>query len=266
MCKKIGIAAIAVVLGLVVLNKTKLGDWAKFGYQRAKDAISSSIPPEMEIAKLKSELANIGPKVNAHLNKMAEFKTSMDTLSDDIKEHTARLDAQRTQVLALREKVDDVKVKNGKAGDENKKLERAWKAYRTSEESLKAKNARLEARKERFEAAKQQLDSMKNMREQLASQIEILEARLEKIRVEETEQQLCFDDEVLGGVKEGLAELNKKISTMENFEELKGRFGHLGTTPTQAGESKTISEDLLNEIDAHLKPAKGGSKVAADRE
>lgn len=264
MCKKIGIAAIAVVVGLIVLNKTKLGDWAKFGYQRAKEAINSSIPPELEIAKLKSELANYGPKVREHINKMAEAQTAMQSLERDIKEHTARLEQQRATVLALREEVETIKVIGGKNPNKQASLEHAWKSYRTGEESLKAKQQKLEARKAKFEAAKEQLDSLRVMREQLETQIEEMEARLEIIRVNETKDSLCIDDQLLGDIKQGIARLNDRISTMENFDDLNARFGE---SREKTGSPKaSVNEDLLKEIDDHFKPAKGGAKVASDRE
>jgi len=266
MCKKIGIAAVAVVAGLLILNKTKLGDWAKFGWHRAKEAISSQIPPEMEIAKLKTELADIGPKVQKHLNKMAEAKTSIDTLREDIKVHTARLEKQKATVLALREKVETPKVSTGKVGNDAEALKRAWKTYTTSEGSLNAKKDKLQVREARFEDAKLQLDAMKQMRETLESQIEQLEARLERIRVEEAEDKICFDDPMLGNVKEGIDELNKRITTMENFRDLNREYGPQSTPDSGSGSKATVSDDLLNEIDAHFKQNKGGSKVAADRE
>src|ERR671924_382142 len=63
MCKKIGIAAIAVVAGLIVLNHTKVGGWPKYAFRSLKEKVEASVPPEVQIDKLKKELANIGPKV-----------------------------------------------------------------------------------------------------------------------------------------------------------------------------------------------------------
>src|SRR5262249_39348586 len=131
-----------------------------------------------------------------------------------------------------------------------------------SEDSLKAKKDKLEVRIARFEDAKLQLDAMKSMRETLESQIEQLEARLERIRVEEAEDRICFDDPMLGNVKEGLDELNKRITTMENFRDLNREYGQQNATESTGGSKSTVSEDLLNEIDNHFKPTKGGSKVA----
>src|SRR5215472_9927295 len=83
MCKKIGIAAVAVVAGLLVLNHTKLGSWAKYAFHSIKKQVEDSVPPEVEIAKLKSELASFGPKVHEHINKMAEDKTAVTKLEKD---------------------------------------------------------------------------------------------------------------------------------------------------------------------------------------
>src|SRR5262249_20599465 len=126
------------------------------------------------------------------------------------------------------------------------------------------KKAKLEVREARFEDAKLQLDAMKSMRETLESQIEQLEARLERIRVEEAEDKICFDDPMLGNVKQGIDELNKKITTMENFRDLNRDYGQLTSPESSGGSKSTVSDDLLNEIDSHFK-TKVGSKVASDQ-
>jgi chromosome segregation ATPase len=264
MCKKIGIAAIAVVLGLVVLNKTKLGDWAKFGYQRAKEAISSSIPPEMEIAKLKNDLAQFEPRMKEHLNKIAEAKTAMQSLEKDIDQHTARLEDQKERVLRLRKDADTVKV-DGSKKVQQATLEREWKRYRTGEEGLKAKQMKLEARRTKFAAAIEELESMKTMRLELEGQIEDLEARLETIRATEAADPFSFSDPLMGDIKEGIVKLNTRLSNDENFKELSAKY--LPSSEEKGSTKKaTVSDDLLKEIDDHFKPAKTGSKVASDRE
>src|ERR1700730_2152668 len=96
MCKKIGIAAIAVVLGLVVLNKTKLGEWTKHSFRSLKEkVVASVIKPEDEIKSLKEKLNDFGPRLHEHVNKMAEVKFEEQKLEQAITEATARLVKQR---------------------------------------------------------------------------------------------------------------------------------------------------------------------------
>src|SRR5262249_39159235 len=113
MCKKIGIAAVAVVAGLIVLNHTKLGGWAKHTFHNFKEkVVTSVVKPEDEIRSLKEKLNDFGPKLREQINKMAEVKVEQGKKERDIADQTAWLENQRTKILALRDEVksDTVKV------------------------------------------------------------------------------------------------------------------------------------------------------------
>ena len=96
MCKKIGIAAIAVLAGLLVLNKTPLGNWAKFGLHRAKEAFNNAVPPEVEIAKLFQTAS-----ISYHDNPTALHLRAMNMLYEGLKEKGAMMIVPSTAVESM---------------------------------------------------------------------------------------------------------------------------------------------------------------------
>jgi len=268
MCKKIGIAAIAVVLGLVVLNKTKLGEWTKHSFQSLKEkVVASVIKPEDEIKSLKEKLNDFGPRLHEHVNKMAEVKFEEQKLEKAITEQTARLVKQREKVLALKNDLETIKVKGGKSASVKASiLESEYRSYQNGEESLKVKQEMLDRTKEKFAAAEEKLTAMQAMKLKLEAELGRLEVRLEIARAREAQNDYAFDDEELGDLKADFAKLDERISKMEIKSDIENQY--LPSTKDAGTKRAPVSADnLLKEIEDHFAPgAKPGSKVASDRE
>jgi predicted nucleic acid-binding Zn-ribbon protein len=269
MCKKIGIAAVAVVAGLLVLNHTKLGGWAKRSFSNLKErVVTSVVSPEDEIRSLKDKLNDFGPKVHDQINKMAEVKVEERKKEREIADQTAWLEKQAKTVMALRDDVksETVKVKGGGQVDRKaERLQAELDKYKAAERSLEVKNKQLQLIKEKFEAAKTNLDNMQTMKLKLESQLALLEVRLEEARAAQSDSAVAFDDQALGEIKEDFAKLEERINKMEIKVDLEKQYLPTSIDGSNTKKSAVNVDTLLKEVDEQF-GSKAGSKVAADRE
>jgi predicted nucleic acid-binding Zn-ribbon protein len=269
MCKKIGIAAVAVVAGLIVLNHTKLGGWAKHTFHNFKEkVVTSVVKPEDEIRNLKDKLNDFGPKLREQINKMAEVKVEQGKKEREITEQTAWLENQRTKILALRDdvKADTVKVKGGPAAAvKADRLDAELSKYKANEKSLEVKQKQLQLIKDKFAAAETNLANMQTMKLKLESQLADLEVRLEMARARQSESDVAFDDEQLGDIKEDFAKLEERINKMEIKVELEDKYIPR-TTEGGSKKSAVNVDNLLKEIEEQFPGGKAAGKVASDRD
>jgi predicted nucleic acid-binding Zn-ribbon protein len=268
MCKKIGIAAVAVVAGLLVLNHTKVGGWAKHAFSNLKEKVHASIvKPEDEIKDLKQKLNDFGPKVREQINKMAEVKVEQGKKEREIAEQTAWLEKQQNRILALRDDVksDTVRVKGGPVdGKKADRLEAELTKYKAQERSLEVKQKQLQLIKDKFAAAETNLANMQTMKIKLESQLALLEVRLEEARAAQSDSPVSFDDEALGEIKEEFSKLEARINKMEITVQLEKDY--LPSSIDGPAKKTPVNVDnLLKEVDEQFPGGKAGSKVA-DRE
>jgi chromosome segregation ATPase len=268
MCKKIGIAAIVVIAGLLVLNKTRVGEQVKrFVHSKWEKVAASVIKPEDEIKSLKDKLNDFDPKLREQINKMAEVKAESLKLEKTIAEQSARLGKQKDKILGLKEELENVRVnKSGKAYTvKAATLDAEFRSFQAGEESLKVKQDMLERSKEKFAAAEAKLAAMQAAKVKLEADLAQLEVRLEVARAREAQNDQSFEDEALGDIKEDVAKLEERITKMEIKNDLEAVY----LPPTKESSAKKApmnADNLFKEIDDHFAPgAKTGAKVASDQ-
>jgi predicted nucleic acid-binding Zn-ribbon protein len=269
MCKKIGIAAVAVIAGLIVLNHTKLGGWAKHTFRNIKEkVVTSVVKPEDEIRSLKEKLNDFGPRVREQINKMAEVKVEQGKKEREIADLTAWLEKQRTKVLTLRDEVksETVKVKGGAAASiKADRLDAELSKYKANERSLEVKQKQLELLKEKFAAAETNLANMQTMKTKLESQLADLEVRLEIARAKESASDVAFNDEALGDLKEDFAKLEDRINQMEITIDMVDKYAPVLKEGTSRKSAVNV-DSLLKDVDEQFPGGKSAGKVASDKE
>jgi chromosome segregation ATPase len=268
MFKKIAIASVVVVAGLVLLTKTSLGSYVHTSWKKIKAETKNQIPLEFELERAKDEVSQLVPDMNKYFNEMAHEVVALDNLKDDISRTRANLDVQKKNILVMREDVqgksDTQKVSYGGTAYTvervRTKLAKDWEAYKASEESLRAKEQLLEAKETSLAAAREKLGAMRTKKEQLEVQIAKMEADLKTLRVAETRGSFKIDDSRLARIEESLKDISTRIKVASKAAELEGEF-RSDMIPVQ---EKVQVNDVLKDIDNHF--GKTDSKeVAADR-
>ena len=256
MMKKIGIASVVVLAGLVVLATTNLGSYARTGWNKIKKHACSQVSPEFEIDRVRDEISQLVPDMNKNLNAIAQEMVAVENLRKDIEQTRANLDAQKKNILQMRE---DVEGKNPsewieyggtryKADRVRIKLARDWESYKAAEASLKAKENLLEAKEQALAAAKEQMNSMKAKKEQLEVELAQLEAELKTLRVAEARGSFKIDDSRLARIEGSLNDIRDRIKVAKTEADLRGEF----SSDVIPVEKKVQTADVLKEIDSHF--------------
>jgi chromosome segregation ATPase len=267
MFKKIAIASVVVVAGLVILAKTNLGSYAHTAWKKVKAETKNQVPLEFEIERVRDEVSKLVPDMDKNFNAIAQEMVAIDNLRADVNKTRANLEVQKKNILMMSE---DLKGKgdtdlisydgaNYKASRVRTKLAKDWDAYRQGEESLDSKKKLLEAKEEALSAAREQLNSMKAKKEQLEVQLAQLEAELKTLRVAEARGSFKIDDSRLARIESSLADIRNRVKVASTEAALKGEY-QSDVIPV---EQKVQTNDILKEIDSHFSKA-DGREVAAD--
>jgi len=265
MLKKVFIAAVAVLLGLLVVKKTELGSFMRVAWKDAATCVRKQVPPETEIERLRDEITRLGKDSKQHFSAIAEEMVAVENLEKDIQVARANMEKQERSLARMR---DDLKkdvefINYGDSRYSRKQVEnqlkRDWTSYQRLESDLKAREQMLEARRSALGAAREQLAAMQDTKQQLEVELANLETELKTVRVAQTRSKFHLDDSDLSRIKAGVDNLRNRIKVEQKSLEVQGEFAN---GPIRVDEKS--SKDVLKEIDAHFGKT-DGKKVAIDR-
>src|SRR3974377_2403967 len=99
MCKKLALTA-AILVGIAAgLTFTRGGSYSRIVIGQIQEQAKQQVPVDMEIARLKGEVAKLIPDLRKNLILVAEDMASVERIEKDIAVRQAALDRQKT-VLA----------------------------------------------------------------------------------------------------------------------------------------------------------------------
>ena len=255
MCKKIAIAAVVVVAGLLVFHKTKLGDWARYGWHRAKEAMNHSLPPEEEVKRLRYELSQLEPEMNKNMDALASERFATKELRKEVEDGQIALEKRLNEFKHAK---DDLKNDNVtkvsfdgrlmKKSDAEAAIASQWETYKTAEKTLKAKEKLLEAKEAQVSKMEEQVLQWKNIRDQMKAEIDKMEAELKNLRLAEAANKITdFDNSRLSRFQESLSDLKRTIGERQERVKVQAEFNGTGQT---GSEKQPVSADrALREIE-----------------
>src|SRR5438132_11980892 len=165
MCKKIGIAAVAVAVVLFFLNSTMLGSYTSTAFSKIHGSFKKQVPIEFEIDRIKHEIAQLVPDMKKNLSSVAEEMVAIDNLKEDIRVTRERLGTEKENIMTMTKDLEDgAKVINYKGRDYSatrvrEKLAADFASYQRCEAEAKTKEKLLDAKERSLDAAREQLAS-----------------------------------------------------------------------------------------------------------
>src|ERR1700687_5549956 len=126
MFKKLVVAFLAVLAGLMIWHKTSVGSYMNFAWKKAKATATNSVPLEWEIERLREEVANLVPDMKKQLSSIAEEKVAIERLGKEITIAQTNLKEQEENIKQMRADLKNVKPDKATVsyGDRNYKVER----------------------------------------------------------------------------------------------------------------------------------------------
>jgi chromosome segregation ATPase len=212
------------VIGFLAVSAAKGSKW--FSYVRseiagARDWAKGQIPPEREIARLRSELKLLDRDVMTVVNQVAKERVEVTHLKEQVDALRARQSTDRELLQARAASVKEAEAKaetfvsfgNRKVGLTAAKaeLEKGVSGYTANQKSLETLEATLAAREEIKDALEKQLEELKNQKQVLAAAIDALEAQVTRLKLEQMKSKYQTDNTRLAKIKEDMRELQKKI-------------------------------------------------------
>jgi chromosome segregation ATPase len=255
MCKKIGIAALAVVAGVFIMRSTYLGAYARTAWGKVKSTAKAQVPLEFQLESLRNEVAQLTPDMRSHCNAIAEEMVAVQNLRSEIADIRTNLERRKDSVRVMNQELKtgaEKIVYNGhtyRAERIREKLHRDLASCKRCADELKAREQLLEAKEKGLDAAREQLSSMKVQKEQLEVQIAQLEAEVKTLRVAQTQSNFQLDDSRLANIKAQLADIQSQLKVERIAGELHGSFSN---DIIEVEKKAPTSAQLTHEVDEFL--------------
>jgi hypothetical protein len=252
MCKKLILAAVAILVGTAVVKHTSFGSLAQVWWRDAKQAVERSVPPEVQIKRLANEVGKIDQDIKQNLSKLAQQEVDTQKLDEDVatlKENQTTLKAEITAMTKSLEAGNTEKVsingKNWRVGSLTRQLDGAVAKYERTKVEVKSKEKLLANKREALEAAHARIAEMNAQKELLRDTVANLETRLQLARLNATRNHATveFDDSQVARCNELANEINQRLAVDEKTIELNARYGY-GIAQPKAEETKPTADVL----------------------
>jgi chromosome segregation ATPase len=270
MLKKLLIAAVAVIAGLVVLTKvTKISPMVWFG-----DCCRSArnmVPPEVQLKQLKADIDNIDKDIDKNLISLAHMRTDLDNYAEDLARTRDRQAHLFTDIRDMRKSLKDgdekvVFYRGGKkeADDLTRDLNMTVTEYSCLKEKVKTQEKILAEKRRALETAKTRIAKMKNQQEELRLLAVQLEHELDLLKMKQAENQIAdFDDSALSRAQQTAKDVKTRLREIQNLITYKKEFGR---TETIQAEPAPNREEVNRKADAILQEDRATKSVSIDKD
>jgi len=213
MSKKVLIASVAIVVGLLVVSFTRIGGHLRVLRKDFCETINRQIPPEQEIARLKIDLDNLAREDDRHFDKVAR------------------------QI---------VEVKNLDAQVERTKLQAEYRnsgyRFQVDEETLKSKQEQFATMKQTLEVNRKKLSELKLVRQQMMTELQRLETALAAERQAAAAENNTLYDASYQKIRKDMDRVSDRIKVLKEKRTLKGDV----EGPVRAAEQRKEQEEAID--------------------
>ncbi|GEM_PF-4330734 len=267
MLKKLLIATVAVIAGLMVLTKVtniSLETWFGDCCRTAR----SWVPPEKRLQQLKADIENIDRDIDKNLSTLARMATEVDEFADNLARNRDRQAHLRADISDMQKALkDDAKkvVFRGRkcdADDLTCRLEMAVTEFNCLKEKVRVQERILTEKKKTLTAAKERITAMKNEQEKLRVLAVRLEHQLELVQMKQIRNQVTdFDDSSLSRAQQNAKAVETQLRQIEKEIELKKEFGRTDATTLETIKGKS-REEVLHAAKAALQDENDTETIA----
>jgi hypothetical protein len=250
MCKRLFLAAVAIVVGVSVVRYTQLGTLLQVWWHDARASVEKAIPPEVQIKQLRLEIDKIDADVKQNISKLAKQEADCEKLEKDVValRHTQR---QLREGIAAMEKTLDSKtdrvVFEGapyRPTELARRLDAATVRYTNGKGELKAKEQLLEEKKRALEEAHRRVSTMRDEKERFRVEVARLETWLETLKLQQMQDRVELDESQVGRCNALLSQLQARMRQMQIEARLQKDYGY--TAPGQVSDrDQKSTEDVL---------------------
>jgi chromosome segregation ATPase len=261
-CKAVkkGLLGAAVLAGTSFLVfGTSAPSYFRTAVHKARHAAKDAVPIQFEIDRARQEIADLEPAILNNREELARAEVDVEQLEREVATVKANLAKEKATMVALRERVSDVKLagsgRNGYTAEEIKaELASRIDHYRNVNKILENKESTLKARRQAVVAARQKLTEMAHQKKALATKVETIQARLQAIEATQDKNEFNFDDSALARAKQTVSDLEKRLEVKARVAEMEGHFSGPGLPSVEPG--RDVIKEFDEEFGADVKDVK----------
>lgn len=244
MCKKVLIAALAVLAAVAVVKWTWVGSHARLAAKNAKAWVNNQVKIETEIQRLRVEVERLDQDDRVALDLVArqrlDVKSAEDKLNKD-RADLARLNKRITELRAVLKGAPEAEVQqvsyNGASysrADAENQVNLDFERYKPLKNSVAAQERGLTALRKALDQNEQKLFSGKQRRQEMMTQLQELENEMAELRQAQVASAAVLDDSGYGKVQRDIQALKQRLAVEKEKLKLEGT---LGGGPIERAES-----------------------------
>jgi len=256
MCKKVLIAALAVLAAVAVVKWTWVGSHARLWSKNARTWVQNHVKIETEIQRLRNEVELLDRDDRVALDLVArqrlDVKSAEDKLNKD-KAQVARLSKRITELrAALKSPEADVQQVsyNGASysrADAENQVNTDFDRYKPLKASVEAQQKGLVALRKALAQNEQKLFSGKTRRQEMMTQLQELENAMTELRSAQSASATVLDDSAYGKVQRDIQALKQRLEVEKEKLKIEGTLG--GGPIEQAEADRTRKESREKELE-----------------
>jgi predicted nucleic acid-binding Zn-ribbon protein len=230
MCKKLAIAAVAVVVGLAfVLGGARTVGLLRVWKCKASTWAQNRVPPETEIERLKAEVARLKADDAHHYDKVARQQVEVKRRENEIARVKSNLEKLEANIRKMRDDVAsgaEFVVYNGNkysSTEVKEQLRIDFLTFQTAEENLKAREEQLKALKQTLTTNLKKVKALAQARQEMETELTRLQAALAKEREAQARSDSQLDDSNYAKVRADINAIRERIQVMQHVRELQGQ-------------------------------------------
>jgi chromosome segregation ATPase len=261
MLKKLVIVGVIGFVAVAAIRHTKAGSYLRAEVTSILEDAEATIPPEQEIARLRSEIKALDKDLSKVMEQVAKERVEVNQLkekSDELRiKQTQDKDLLQMRAEAIKKATgsehvvfNDRKMSVPVAKAE---LEAGVKRFTANQKSLDSLDVTISSRERIKDSLEKQLDTLKTQRIELLAAVDGLEAELNSLKLQQMESKYQTDDSRLSKIKEDMRALKTKLEVER--EKLKLLPSTMETSVTHSNKSV---DDIMAPLSTPAKPAAEG--------
>jgi chromosome segregation ATPase len=248
---------VAAIAGAAVIGLKS--SWGQLARHKFSSAVKSHIKPELQIERMKQEIAKLDRDIDKNWGPIAEEEFAIKKLKSDVVDGQAYLDKKKAEMLAAATDLEAKATKIRYAGaersqsDVRRMLSADAKTYTAKAREVEAKQKHLAARERKLESFMARQQEMKSLKAELHTRLETIEADLAALRLAETKSKLPSGDSGrLDDIKKTMNELEEYLGVRTRANELRdaAQAGAEENKPATPTKDSAANDDVIRKVRA----------------
>ena len=225
MCKKVLIAAAAVIVGLIVVKGTWVGSHLRNNACKLGNYIKTSVPPEDEISRLRMEVQNLQKDDDRHVDKVARMAVDLEKMERDVAKVKVGLAREEGRIREARKEMgESAFVVFGGSRYTRDDLRLDAQAFKTAEDNLKSREEAVAAKRRHLTLEKKKLAELQTTRNEMLNDLQRLETELALERQAQATSESSIDDAGYRKIRKDMEGVRDRVNILKESRKLRGEL------------------------------------------